>query len=328
MTIRIGLLGASRIAPPAVIAPAKAHDGFEVVAVAARDPERAKAYAAEHGIPNVSPDYASLVTRDDVDVVYNALPPAGHAKWTIAALEAGKAVLCEKPFARNEADAEAMVATARRVGRPLLEAAHYRFHTVVLQARKLVEAGTFGRLTRAEATFNVNIPKNPDELRWRADQGGGAQMDLGFYPLHALRTILGAEPKVLSAKADFVDGVDATMSAELDFDGVPAHIECSMVAERFQANLAIAGDNGRLDIANFIAPQLGCRFTSTVGGETTTHATDGPTTYAAQLQHLFEVMDGAPALVGGDDALAHMKAMAAIYRAAGGPLEARPEARS
>ena len=90
---RIGLLGASQIARGAVIAPARENKDFVVTAVAARDPRRASAYAAEHGIGAVAPDYESLVRRDDVDVVYNALPPAGHAHWTLAALAAGKACL-------------------------------------------------------------------------------------------------------------------------------------------------------------------------------------------------------------------------------------------
>jgi predicted dehydrogenase len=93
MSIRIGILGAAKIAPPVVIAPSRDNRDFEVVAVAARDPERARAYAAEHGIPHVAKDYDALVRHAEVDLVYNALPPAGHAQWTIAALEAGKHVL-------------------------------------------------------------------------------------------------------------------------------------------------------------------------------------------------------------------------------------------
>src|SRR5690242_11772333 len=103
---RIGLLGASRIAPPAVIAPVKKHASFEISAVAARDAGRARTYAEEHDIPHVAASYAELVSRDDVDVVYNGLPPSGHMEWTLAALAAGKAVLCEKPFAMNAGQAK------------------------------------------------------------------------------------------------------------------------------------------------------------------------------------------------------------------------------
>ena len=88
MTLRIGILGAAKIAPPAVIAPARDNPDFVISAVGARDPERAKAYAADHGIAHVAKDYDALVRHAEVDVVYNALPPSGHLEWTVAALEA------------------------------------------------------------------------------------------------------------------------------------------------------------------------------------------------------------------------------------------------
>src|SRR5580698_4876826 len=146
---RIGLLGASKIARGAVIAPAKVNPDFEVVAVGARDATRARAYADEHGIAHVSGSYAELVRRDDIDVVYNALPPAGHAEWSIAALEAGKTVLCEKPFAMNAGEAKAMVDAAERTGQLLIEAFHYRFHNVIRLAETLLRAGAIGRITHA-----------------------------------------------------------------------------------------------------------------------------------------------------------------------------------
>ncbi len=92
-TIRVGILGAARIAPKAVIEPARANPEFEIVAVGARDKARAQLFADENGIPHVADGYAALIGRDDVDLVYNALPHAGHLEWSIAALRAGKPVL-------------------------------------------------------------------------------------------------------------------------------------------------------------------------------------------------------------------------------------------
>ena len=220
--IRIGLLGASKIARGAVMAPARADGRFVISAVAARDPSRARAYAEEHGIAAVADDYAALVTRDDVDVVYNALPPAGHARWTIAALEAGKPVLCEKPFARDAGEARAMVAAAQAASVPLLEAFHYRFHNVMLRAEALLRSGAIGALTGGGAEFHVAIPRTPGELRWSAEQGGGGLMDLGCYPVHALRTLFGAEPTIGSASAVFEDGVDSTSLRRAALSGRPA----------------------------------------------------------------------------------------------------------
>ncbi len=319
--IRIGLLGASKIARGAVIAPVKADPRFTLSAVAARDPARARAYADEHGILGVAAGYAEMVRRDDVDVVYNALPPAGHAEWTIAALEAGKDVLCEKPFARNAGEARAMVAAADRTGRLLMEAFHYRFHNVMRLAESLTGSGALGRIVRADGEFSVPIPRTPGELRWSAEQGGGGLMDLGCYPLHALRTLLRGEPKIAGAKAVFEDGVDSDLSAELTFPGgISASIACAMTGERFTAWLKVQGERGTLEIQNFLAPQMGCRFTTTIDGETTTHPTEGPATYVAQLNHLHAALkEGADPLTGGADAIGNMAAIDAIYAAAGKP---------
>jgi predicted dehydrogenase len=321
MTHRIGLLGASKIARGAVIAPAKTNPDFEVVAVGARDAGRARAYADEHGIANVAGSYAELVARDNIDVVYNALPPAGHAEWTIAALEAGKTVLCEKPFAMNAAEARQMTDAAARTGRLLIEAFHYRFHNVIRRAEALTKGGALGRITRATAEFKGTIPRSPDELRWRRELGGGGLMDLGCYPTHALRTLLGGEPQVVSAEGRFEDGVDVELSAKLAFpDGVEASLACAMVAPGFSAPLTIEGERGSLEIVNYLAPQIGCRFTTTIDGKTETQPADGPSTYEAQLLHLAEVLAGtAQPLTGGADAVANMTAIDAIYEAAGRP---------
>jgi len=312
---RIGLLGASRIARTAVIAPAKGDDRFVVSAVAARDPARARAYGEEQAIAGVAADYTALIARDDVDVVYNALPPAGHAAWTMAALKAGKAVLCEKPFARNAGEARAMVEAARASRQPLIEAYHYRFHQVMRRAEALVREGALGALHTGAAEFHAPIPKASGELRWSAEQAGGGMMDLGCYPLHAMRTLTGAEPLIASAHGAFEEGVDSAMRAELVFPGgVSASIACSMTAPTPSAWLRLEGERGRLDIVNFIAPQIGCRFTTTLDGETVEQPTDGPTTYAAQLSHLHDVLTGKAApLTGGADAIGNMTAIDAIY---------------
>ncbi len=317
---RIGLLGASKIAPTAVLTPARDNPDFEVTVVAARDPGRARAYADEHGIPGVAADYQALVSHPEVDVVYNALPPVGHLPWSIAALKAGKAVLCEKPFSMNAIEARTMVEAAKASGCLLMEAAHYRYHDVMLRAEAMMRAGALGKVISAEAEFCVSIPRTPDELRWRADLGGGGLMDLGFYPIHALRTLMGCEPVVLSAEGAFENGVDSSISARVRFGEAEATIACAMVPPAPSASLAILGERGRMDILNFLAPQMGCRFTTVIDGVETRHPVEGPTTYAAQLIHLAKVLRGeTPPLTGGEDAVANMAVIDAIYAAAGRP---------
>src|SRR5262245_31577546 len=136
--VRFGALGASRIATRALIPIAQGRDDIALAAVGASDLGRAEAYAAEHGFARAHGSYEALIEDPQVDVIYNALPPHRHADLTIAALKAGKPVLCEKPFALNAAEARAMVDAARDTGLLLMEAFHYRYHPMFLRILEIV----------------------------------------------------------------------------------------------------------------------------------------------------------------------------------------------
>jgi predicted dehydrogenase len=316
--LRIGILGAAKIAPISIIGPARERDDVAVTCVAAREPARARAFAQEHGIANVANSYAELLARDDVDLVHVALVPAAHAEWSIRASEAGKAVLCEKPFSRTASEARAMVAAAQRYERPLIEAFHYFHHPVLRRALSVLASGELGVLRRLYADFDVPIPYHPQEFRWRRDLGGGALMDLGCYAVHALRHAAG-EPGVVSANADVQHGVDASLSAELAFPhGATGTISCSMLAASPRARLTVEGERGSLEILNYIVPQRGCMFRVTAESKTRDEPVTGPSTFGAQLQHLVDVcLHSAQPLTGGADAVANMDAIEAIYRATG-----------
>ncbi len=172
--VRIGILGAARIAPAAVISPAARRKDCQIVAIAARDRGRATAFATAHAIPAVHDSYEDLIADPAIDLVYNALPPNRHADLTIAALEAGKHVLCEKPFAMNAREARQMVDAATRSGRHLIEAFHYRFHPAFVDALDKIRTGTIGAIKDIDAEFSAEIAYRRDELRHRPDLGGGA----------------------------------------------------------------------------------------------------------------------------------------------------------
>jgi predicted dehydrogenase len=317
--IRVGILGAAKIAPKALIVPARHNPEFRVVAVAARDKDRAKAFATENDIPHVSDGYSELIARSDIDLVYVALPPAAHKSMSIEAVKSGKAVLCEKPFAMNAAEARAMVSAATEAKQPLIEAFHNRFHRIMRRAVEIVASGELGRLVEAETVFDVPIPYRPGELRWLAAQGGGAVMDLGCYCLHALRTLAACEPKVASAHCTLAHGVDETTVAELSFsNGMTAKLHTSMKATTVVATLRLKGEKGALELVNYVAPQNGGRLTVEIGGKTRVEPVDGPSTYDAQLAHVGDVLlRGAAPLTGGADAVANMACIDAIYAAAG-----------
>ncbi|MDH3336612.1 MAG: Gfo/Idh/MocA family oxidoreductase [Gammaproteobacteria bacterium] len=320
--IRIGLLGASKIAVPAIIKPAAEMDGVDVSAVAARDAERAAAYAAEHGIAHVVADYAALVASDDVDLVYNGLPPSQHMEWSIAAMANGKDVLCEKPFALNAEQAKRMIAKAAEYGRTLIEAFHYRFHPLFGRVLQIITSGEIGDVQHLSAVFNVRIPYRPGELRHELGLGGGALMDLGCYPVHWVRAVMQSEPTVISASArQERAGVDVAMDAVLEFaGGVKAELSCSMAEDlpsKRRAQLIVAGDKGTLTVINPVSPHGGHELIVESAHGKRSEEIPGETTYHHQLRHVLAVLaDDAQPLTGGADAVANMAIIDAIYRAA------------
>lgn len=321
--IRIGILGAARIAPRGIIAPANALLGAEVVAVGASRLERAQDFAAQHSIPLALGSYAELVARDDVDLVYCALPPSTHLEWCVSALEQGKHVLVEKPFANNAQDAAKMVAAARAAGRHLIEAFHYRFHPLFESALRQLRAGAIGRIKHIDAVFNANLPEKPGELRHIEAMGGGSLMDLGCYCMHWIRTVAGDEPAIVKASARCATpGVDLEIAAELAFTSGPtAALRCSMQPEDgvLFRRLRVEGEKGSLELDNPVSPHSGATLSIETDAPLLPQiVSGGDTTYHYQLRHVLEVIEGRePPITGGDDAIGNMRAIDAVYRAAG-----------
>jgi predicted dehydrogenase len=315
--LRIGVLGAARIAPPALVAPCKATGVAQVFAIAARDRTRAEAFAAEHGVPHVADDYQALIEHPDVQAIYVALPPSRHREMTLAALSAGKPVLCEKPFALDATEAEAMVGAAREAGLVLMEAFHYRYHPLIGRVLEILASGEIGPVRRIEATFRTSIAATPGELRYDAGLGGGALMDLGTYCVHWCRTVAGAEPRVIRASAMLGEtGVDISTHADLAFPGgVSARIACDMASPP-HACLEIEGVDGRLKATNPLAPQLGhlIEVEGPAGSRRETCVREP--TYDFQLRTFVDAVRGGPAPVtSGADSLAQMAALDAIKAA-------------
>lgn len=316
------MLGAAKIAPKAIIDPAAKRNDCVIAAVACSNKERGAAFAQANNIPSIETDYDALISRGDIDIIYNALPPNRHADLTIAALEAGKAVLCEKPFAMNAEEAQTMIAASRRTGRPLVEAFHYRFHPAFYRALALLRNGAIGALQRIDAHFDTSIPYKKGELRHTAELGGGALMDLGCYPLHWARTIANAEPKVVSASAQTAEhqNIDVSMQAALEFpNGISATIGCSMKPNTHKrAEFTVIGEKGELHMSNPLQPSMGHLISITTDEQPNTETVSGGPTYEYQLAHMLAVtVQNETPITGGSDALANMTAIDAIYHAAG-----------
>jgi len=318
--IRIGCLGAARIAPAALIKPAASNDEVDATAVAARDEQRAKAFAAKHGIPVVHTSYDALLADPDVDAIYNPLPNGLHALWTIKALEAGKHVLCEKPFTANTGEAEQVAAAADRTGLVVMEAFHWRYHPLAQRMVDVVNSGELGTVKHIETWMCFPLFKR-DDIRWQLDLAGGALMDAGCYSVHMLRTLAGAEPQVVSAEAKLRSpGVDRVVRADMRFaDGRTGRINTSMWSTSLLKMAArVHGDRGSLRVFNPLAPQYFHRFTVTVDGRKRRERVSGGSTYSYQLAAFAAaVLRGEPTLTPPADSIANMRVIDDIYRAAG-----------
>ncbi len=320
MTLRIGLLGASGIAPRALIVPARRRDDTEVVAVGARSADRAAGYAAEHGIARSYGGYEAVLADPEVDLVYNALPPSEHARWSLAALEAGKHVLCEKPFAMNADQARRMRAAADATGKRLIEAFHDRYHPLSHEIDAVIASGRLGELRSIESEFLVANPFDPVSIRHDPHAGGGSLMDLGCYPVHAVRAAIGEEPAVVSATAELNPlGTDMSIEATLEFpSGVTGRIASSMASAELVTFLALTGSRGTARFENVVFPSRGHSITETVDGLTRVWTVGGRETYDHELAAVVAgLASGEPLPTEGDDPVDNMVLMDAVYAAAG-----------
>ncbi|MGE5695000.1 MAG: Gfo/Idh/MocA family protein, partial [Candidatus Sericytochromatia bacterium] len=254
--VQIGILGTARVAPFAIINPAKENNEVAAAAVASRDVSRARAFAAKHGISRVHDSYEALVADPDLDAVYIALPNGLHGRWTRAALAEGKHVLCEKPFTANAAEAREIAEVAAKSDRVVMEAFYYRYHPLTLRAEQIIASGELGELERVEVALCTLLPKFSD-FRYNYALAGGATMDLGCYAVNMLRTFGGSTPEVLSAQAKLRDPqVDRAMTAQLRFaGGHTGRVRCSLwSSDLLQLSAKVVGDRGQLRVLSPVAP--------------------------------------------------------------------------
>ena len=323
MTLRIGVLGAARITPTALIKPAAAVDGVTVTAVAARSPSRASAFARRHGIAVVHDSYAALIADPSVDAIYNPLPNGLHASWTIAALQAGKHVLCEKPFTANASEARSVAAAAGSL--TVMEAFHYRYHPLARRLEEIVHSGEIGTVTRVETAMCFPLPRFGD-IRYNFGLAGGALMDAGCYAVHCLRLAGPGTPTVVSASAKTLrrdPRVDRAMRISLSFpDGATGHVTTSMWSSALLKLTAhVTGTLGSVRVVNFVAPQYFHHFTVRSGGVTRRERFSKTPTYTYQLQAFADAVRGSDTnLTPPSDSIATMELIDAAYVAAGLPV--------
>jgi predicted dehydrogenase len=319
--VRIGILGVAPIAQRSVIKPANGNVEVVVVAVAARDVARGQAFATKHGIARVHESYEALIADPDVDAVYNPLPNALHGKWTRAALDAGKHVLCEKPFTANAVEAREIADLVAKSDRVVMEAFHYRYHPFALRVEQIIASGELGTLQRVEAADCYWL-RNSSANAYNYSTGGGALMDLGSYVVDMLRAFGGSTPEVVSAQAKLRSPqVDRAMTAELRFaGGHTGRLRCSLWStDPPHYTARVVGDRGELRLNPLIPfQQFSVRSADSHRVERFFKAR---TTYDYQLDAFAAaVLRGGPVKTSAAEAVENMTVIDAIYRAAGLPI--------
>ncbi len=255
--VRIGVLGCADIARRRMLPAMAAADGIEIAAVAGRDAARARELAGQFGARPVH-GYAALLDRDDVDAVYVPLPAALHEEWTEAALRAGKHVLAEKPLTTGPAGTGRLMTLAERSGRVLMENVMFVHHPQHAAVGKLVADGAIGEVRAFQAAFAV--PALPgDNIRYRADLGGGALWDTGVYPVRAALHHLGDSLRVVGATLTAGPGrtVDTAGAALLrTAEGVSAQLVFGL-DHAYRSSYEIWGSEGRITVGRAFTPPAG-----------------------------------------------------------------------
>ena len=300
-----------------VIPGAHASEKVDLVAVASRDQARADAYAREWEIPRAYGSYEALLDDPEIEAVYISLPNTMHAEWSIKALEAGKHVLCEKPFTRHTDEIAAAFDTAERTGRLLSEAFMYRHNPQTKQLVELVARGAIGELRMIRSTFSYGL-YDVENIRLRTDVEGGALMDVGCYCVSGSR-LLGGEPVAVHGEAwTGPSGTDWAFAGLLRFpDDVVATFDCgTALPERDE--LEAIGSEGSLfldDPWHCVHPVIELRR----NGAVERIELEPQDSYRLELENVSDAVRGeAELLLGREDALGQARTLEALHDDASG----------
>lgn len=317
--LRWGVLSTANIGRVAVNPAIQSSANGVLVAVASRGADRARDFAEATGIPRWHGTYEGLIEDPEVDAVYVPLPNSLHREWAIRAAQAGKHVLCEKPLALTETECREMEDAATQAGVLLMEAFMYRFHPRTQRVVELTRQGYLGAFRNLRSTFTFRLTR-PGNIRMDPELGGGALMDVGCYCVNVARTVAGAEPVEVHARANWADtGVDAEMTGLLRFaDGAMAHFDCALTQERCEA-YEVQGEDGYLRVPRAFLPGTADAVMEEVRGRgaRTDHVVPGADEYRLMVEHFADcALTGAPLRYPASEAALNMRTIEALYRSA------------
>ena len=315
--LRLGVLGAAKIALGGIIPAANQTEKVEVTAVATRGGKKSREVREAAPEVDLLEDYDSLLETPDVEAVYIPLPNSMHVEWALKAIEAGKHVLCEKPFALEAAEAERAIEAAEKSGLTLMEGFMFRLHPQTLRLRELLSEGAVGGVRQAVAQFGHRLD-DPDDVRGVGSLGGGSLGDVGCYCVSALRLVFGTEPRRASAFARFdEEGADRELAGVFEFEAGVGIVSCSISSAR-RERLEIVGEEGWIFLdAPFRADKAGGTMEILRGGETSTETFEAADPYRAELEEFASAIreHRAPA-VGPREILGNARAIGALLESA------------
>ncbi|WP_342363742.1 Gfo/Idh/MocA family oxidoreductase [Terrarubrum flagellatum] len=331
--VRWGVLSTAQIGVNQVIPAMQAGAYCEIVGIASREEERARDVANKLGIPQAFGSYEALLASPDIEAIYNPLPNHLHAALTIQALEAGKHVLCEKPIALNAEEARGILAAQRRTGRIVAEAFMVRFHPQWRQARELILEGRLGDVRSIQTIFSYFLT-DPENIRNRADIGGGGLYDIGCYAVNAARFLFGEEPTraIGLFDRDPLMATDRLTSGLVEFpEGRHLTFTCATQLVPCQ-RVQVLGSRARIEIQiPFNAPRAVSATMvlddgrDLVGGGRETIELAACDQYTLQGDAFSQAVLGERALEWGlEDAVANMRVIDALFRSARSEWWERP----
>jgi len=313
--LKFGLIGAGRIARNRIAPGMHAAAHASLYAAASRELARAEAVRPERAYDS----YDALLRDPAVDAVYVATHNGLHKELSIAALRAGKHVICEKPLAINARDCEEMLHVAESSGRLLAEAFMYRHHPQIPRVIELVQGGTIGDVMAVEASFRFPLA-NPDDVRMNAAWGGGALLDVGCYCVSASRLFLGDSPAGVKALGVYhpAKRVDTSVQGVLDYgNGRTAIISCGVDSGVHQ-KVVVCGTTGVIELSQPFKSWMGHpHVTVRTGDREETIAFDAANTFQLEVDDFaLAITNGRAPLVGAADSLRNMEILDALAAAA------------
>ena len=315
--IRWGLISTANINRRVIPAIRKAERG-ELVAVASREIDKARAYAKKWEIPTAFGSYQEMLNSGKIDAVYISLPNHLHAEWSIKALQAGIHVLCEKPFAITMQQVDAMIDTHEKTGKVLAEAFMYRHHPQTQVAGEIAHTGKLGDITLVRGAFDFAFDTR-ENVRLVPDWGGGCLWDVGVYPLSFAQYILGSPPNwVMGAQWLGNTGVDETFCGQLGYPGDRFSQISAAFRTPFHTFVEVIGTQGRLHISKpFVGVDESQMILYDLRGKAQKIDVPKEYLYLGEIEDMHAaILDGKPNYITLQETRNHIRTVLALYESA------------